>query len=213
MIWLAYLAAETFIDWRESKTKKEVNFGFAASFATSLIGLSTGSVLGQSIRAFITGTDINLTQVPFIIVIGSFISMMFIYRDRNKQQEVENTELNAINLKLKERRDKKYLSTITATIGNTQKVLPTTEILFFKSMDHYTHACTEEGEHIIDYSIKKLSEKLDPNKFIQIHRNCIVSLEQIESIENGSQWFVKTKSGEELRVSRNSRKKLKDSLS
>lgn len=212
MIWLAYAAVETFIEWRETRTKKDVNFGFAASFMTSFVGLSAGAVLGQAIRAYITGKTIDLSHVPFIVVIGSFISLMFIYRDRNKQQEVENAELSAINSKLKERREKKFLSTITATIGNTQKVLSTSDILFFKSMDHYTHACTEEGEHIIEYSIKKLAEELDPNKFVQIHRNCIVSLEQIESIENGNQWFIKTKSGEELKVSRNSRKKLRESL-
>ncbi|MCR9204743.1 MAG: LytTR family transcriptional regulator [Halobacteriovoraceae bacterium] len=206
MIWLSYAAIGKVVK------SKDMNFGFWLSFATSFVGLTAGSFIGEILKAIVLEKETSFTQTPFIILIGSFISLMFIYRDQNRVSELEKAELNEINERLKERQSKKYLKSITSSLGNSQKVLPVSDILFFKSMDHYTHACTKEGEHIIDYSIKKLSDELDPNHFIQIHRNCIVSLSQVSSIENGNHWFVKTKTGEELKVSRNSRKKLKESL-
>jgi hypothetical protein len=213
MIWLSYATAWRIINFREQHTGKDFCLGFWGSFAISFVGLTFGALLAEWQKAFFIGADYNLKSVPFIIVIGSFISLMFIYRDQNKQSEKEKNELNAINELLKSRQEKEFLTTLTANLGNTQKIISVDEVLYFKSMDHYTHACTREGEHIIDFSLKKLAQELDPSRFVQIHRNCIVALSEVASIENGNQWFVKTKSGEELKVSRNSRKRLKDCLS
>ena len=69
--------------------------GFAGSFATSITGLSVGAMTGQLLRAFFTGKEYQWSEIPFIIVIGSFISLMFIYRDHTKIQIIENAELNA----------------------------------------------------------------------------------------------------------------------
>ena len=182
------------------------------SFITSFLGLSLGTTLGQIFRAQVTNKNFNFTQMPLIILIGSFISLMFIYKNKSKTQEMENKELEQINQKIQEKRNKKFLTTIITSVGNIQKIIPISEITHFKSIDHYTYAYSTNGEYIVDCSLKNLIEQLDPTQFIQIHRNIIVSIEQIVSIENGDQWFLKTKNGEELKVSRNSRKKLKEAL-
>lgn len=212
MIWLSYWCAAKFRQlFGQSNTHSE-DYSFAQSFAISFTGLCLGSLLGQVIRSYFTEKEINYSYLPFLILIGSFVSLAFIYKEKNRQQEIENSELGEINKKLKERKEKTYVKSFSAKIGNGQKIIKTSKILFFKSIDHYTHACTDEGEYIIDTSIKGLSEVLNPSNFIQIHRHSIIAIDQIDSITNGNQWFIKTRNGEELKVSRGSRKKLKEVL-
>ena len=213
MIWLSYWSAARLAPLLGREVIASDDYSFAQNFGISFTGLCLGSLIGQVIRAYITSSDINYSYLPFIVLIGSFVSLAFIYKNKSQQQEIENVELGEINQKLKERKEKKYVTSFSAKVGNGQKLIKTSEVLFFKSIDHYTHACTEEGEYIIDSSIKALSDSLNPAEFIQVHRNSIISIDQIDSITNGHQWFIKTRSGEELKVSRGSRKKLKEVLS
>ncbi len=212
MIWLSYWCAARFYVFRGSNDYGSEDYSFIQNFGISFTGLCLGALLGQGIRSYITGHEVNYAYLPFLILIGSFVSLVFIYKDKNEKQELENLELSEINLRLKKRKEKTYESSFISKVGTGQKVIPVSDILFFKSIDHYTHACTDEGEYIIDVSIKGLTEVVNPNLFIQIHRNCIVSIEQIDSISNGSQWFIKTRVGEEFKVSRGSRKRLKEVL-
>jgi hypothetical protein len=212
MIWLSYWSAAKFFALRSTGKQCSDDYSFSLNFGISFFGLCLGALIGQAIRSYITGNAINYAYLPFLILIGSFVSLAFIYKDKNKRQELENIELGEINQKLKERKDKKYATSFTTKIGSGQKVIQVTDVLYFKSIDHYTHACTEDGEYIIDTSIKALSEELNPSLFIQVHRNCIVSIDQIDSITNGSQWFIKTRLGDEFKVSRGSRKRLKEVL-
>ena len=185
---------------------------FKRSFLISIVGVSTGAMIAQVLRAQIESREVLWHQLPNIILIGAFISLMFIYRGYHLSKKEENEELIKLNAILKSKSEKKYLLRVSANHGNQKKIIETKDIKYFISMDHYTHAVTSEGEYIVDLSIKKLNLELNPNQFVQIHRNSIVNLNDIKSIENGSQWIVKTKSGTDLSVSRNSRKRLKEAL-
>lgn len=103
-----------------------------------------------------------------------------------------------------------YISTVVSKSGSMTKLLKVSEILAFKSEDHYTFAITEKGEFIIENSLSFLEERLDSNLFVRCHRNNIVQIECIEKIGNTENSVLYLKNGIELPLSRESRKKLKE---
>ena len=212
MIWLTFLAIESWLDWREERGESPIPFGFKLRLLTSVIGLTIGAFLSEFAKAQILGQAVNFKNVPLVILIGIFISLMFIYQNLNREKEVENKTLEQLNQKLQKLKEQNYLQRITVSLGGTKKVLNVEDIVYFTSLDHYTHAYTQDNEYIVDLSLKKLTEELNPQQFLQIHRSTIVQLKYIDSIENGQQWFVRTSQGQRLSVSRKNRRLLKESL-
>ncbi len=104
---------------------------------------------------------------------------------------------------------KVYLNTVISKSGMSTRLLKITDIMAFKSEDHYTFALTDKGEFIIENSLSWLEEKLDPHLFVRCHRSNLVQTEYIEKIGNTDSSFIYLKNGAELPLSRESRKKLK----
>jgi two-component system LytT family response regulator len=103
-----------------------------------------------------------------------------------------------------------YLNTVISKSGIATRLLKVSEIMAFKSEDHYTFAITEKGEYIIENSLSWLEEKLDPNLFVRCHRSNLVQMEHVDKIGSTDNSLLYLKNGTELPLSRESRKKLKE---
>jgi DNA-binding LytR/AlgR family response regulator len=98
-----------------------------------------------------------------------------------------------------------YLRWVQASVGNTLRVVPTTDILFFRAEDKYTRVQTESFEALIRKPIKELVEELDPEEFWQIHRAILVRIDAVEAVSRdfrGRQVVQVRGRGEKLEVSR-----------
>jgi DNA-binding LytR/AlgR family response regulator len=99
-----------------------------------------------------------------------------------------------------------YLQWIKASVGQTVRLVPVDEVVYFQSDDKYTRVVLEDGELLIRKPIKELIEELDPARFWQIHRATIVNNRAIAGVVRGlrDQADLKLKSRPEvLTVSRN----------
>jgi DNA-binding LytR/AlgR family response regulator len=76
-----------------------------------------------------------------------------------------------------------HLRWIRASLGNTMRMVPIEDVLYFQSEDKYTKVVTAEHEALIRKTIKELFDELDPATFWQIHRSTIVSLRAIAKVE------------------------------
>ena len=62
--------------------------------------------------------------------------------------------------------------------------LQVTDIAYFYSENKITFAVTQKGqEHIIDLSLNKLMEQLDPEQFFRANRQIIISIASIDHAE------------------------------
>jgi DNA-binding LytR/AlgR family response regulator len=68
-----------------------------------------------------------------------------------------------------------YLQTVTASIGDVIRLIPVTDIMFFEASDKYIRVVTSSAEALIREPLKMLLTKIDPNKFVQIHRSTVVN--------------------------------------
>jgi len=73
---------------------------------------------------------------------------------------------------------------ICARIGGTLRLVPVDEIIYFRADQKYVSVHHLGGEDLIDETIKTLAEEFEP-EFVRIHRNALVALGFIESVEQG----------------------------
>lgn len=62
------------------------------------------------------------------------------------------------------------------------KLIAVDKVYYFKSDNKYTVVVTDDGETLINKTIKSLADGLDRDKFWRIHRSIIVNVEHIEKV-------------------------------
>ena len=77
---------------------------------------------------------------------------------------------------------REYLRWVQASVGANLRMIPTSDILFFRAEDKYTRVQTENYEALIRKPIKELIDELDPNEFWQIHRATVVRVDAIAQV-------------------------------
>ncbi len=57
------------------------------------------------------------------------------------------------------------------------------EILFVEGMQNYVNIVTRSGKHTTLLTLKSIEEKLDPSKFIRVHKSYLVAISAVDSLE------------------------------
>lgn len=82
---------------------------------------------------------------------------------------------------------REYRSRFLISLGDELIKLQVADIAYFLSIQSTTYAISGNGrKYIIDLSLEKLIEQLDPKRFFRSSRKSIISIEAIDKIE---QWF------------------------
>jgi DNA-binding LytR/AlgR family response regulator len=96
---------------------------------------------------------------------------------------------------------------VKASIGQTLRMIPVSEVLYLRAELKYVTVKTAEREYLVEESLQHLEEEFDP-AFVRVHRNCLVAREAIAGFERNSEesesgWAVVIRAtGEKLPVSR-----------
>ena len=77
---------------------------------------------------------------------------------------------------------REYMRWVQASVGANIRMIPTSDILFFRAEDKYTRVQTERFEALIRKPIKELIDELDPDEFWQIHRSTVVRVDAVEQV-------------------------------
>jgi DNA-binding LytR/AlgR family response regulator len=77
---------------------------------------------------------------------------------------------------------REYMRWVQASVGPSLRVIPTSDILFFRAEDKYVRVQTGKLEALIRKPIKELIDELDPEEFWQIHRAVVVRVDAIEQV-------------------------------
>ena len=96
--------------------------------------------------------------------------------------------MNALLAQLSERlgggviKPREYLRWVQASVGANIRMIPTSDILFFRAEDKYTRVQTKTFEALIRKPIKALIDEVDPDEFWQIHRATVVRVDAIAEV-------------------------------
>jgi two-component system, LytTR family, response regulator len=94
--------------------------------------------------------------------------------------------------------------------GNTASVVAVSDIEWIEAADYYVGLHAGGKRHLLRESIRALETKLDPKKFIRVHRSAIVNLDHVREIhrDGQSEGWVLLSTGVRVRLNRNGWRKL-----
>jgi two-component system, LytTR family, response regulator len=107
-----------------------------------------------------------------------------------------------------------YLERIAVEMRGKVRVVPVSQIEYITASGPYVELHTSERAFLIREAIHTLEERLDPSRFLRIHRSIIVRVDLIDTFHRGAggDYEVQLKSGARLRVSRSRREELERRL-
>lgn len=76
-----------------------------------------------------------------------------------------------------------HLRWITASVGNSIRLITVDEVIYFQSDQKYTRVVLADAEVLIKRTLKELLMELDPEQFWQTHRSTVVNALEIASVE------------------------------
>ncbi len=140
--------------------------------------------------------DINEQyQIPFIYLTSNadkltinrvkrtkpsgFIVKPFVDKDLQS-----NIEIALFSNKNTENTTKEKSKSFFVKDGGSLVKIDIENILFFQADDNYSRIFTTQKNYIISSTLKKVSERLDEEQFIRIHRSYIINKNYIDKIKN-----------------------------
>jgi two-component system LytT family response regulator len=109
-----------------------------------------------------------------------------------------------------------YPNRIASRVGERISFLPLDDVTHFIAQDKLTYAVVAARRHCIDQTIADLERRLDPAKFLRIHRSALVNVDWIHEVNS---WFagkvvltLKDAQHTQLTVARDRIRTLKDRL-
>ena len=108
------------------------------------------------------------------------------------------------------------LERIASRVGDRTTLVEVSRVTHFFSKDKLTFAVAQGRDHVIDYSLSQLEERLDARRFVRIHRATIVNTAFVQEldawIDGGVIVRLKDEKKTELSVARDRVRELKEKL-
>jgi len=109
-----------------------------------------------------------------------------------------------------------YPDRVASKVGERIEFVELQQVTHFFAADKLTFAATVAKNYAVDYTIQELEEKLDPGKFVRVHRATLVNVSHVQELHS---WFaggmmvrLKDPKQTELKVSRDRVRALKERL-
>jgi two-component system, LytTR family, response regulator len=86
--------------------------------------------------------------------------------------------------------------------GTTDAIVRVDEIEWIEAADYYVCLHVQEKRHLMRESIKDLEQRLDPRKFVRLHRSAIVNVEHVREVhrDGREEGWVRLSSGSRVRM-------------
>jgi two-component system LytT family response regulator len=109
-----------------------------------------------------------------------------------------------------------YPDRVASKVGERIEFVDLNQVTHFFASDKLTFAATVAKKYAVDYTIQELEQKLDPGKFVRVHRATLVNVAHVQELHA---WFaggmvlrLKDPKHTELKVSRDRVRVLKQRL-
>lgn len=141
------------------------------------------------------------------------------------KKQIEQREINQLSkrlVRLLEDRDTQtnktrtpnYLSRLMVKSASRVFFLKVDEINWIEAADYYVKLHVGQKSHLLRETMSDLEAKLDPGKFLRIHRSAIVNLDCVKEMHShfNGEYLVILHDGTELKLSRSRREQLQQLL-
>lgn len=103
-----------------------------------------------------------------------------------------------------------FLSRFTIRSGSRVVFINASDVDWIAADNYYIKLHVGGKSHLLRISMNELEEKLDPKKFLRIHRSTIINFDRVKELHQNpnGEYIVVLKTGTELKLSRSRRERL-----
>ena len=98
-----------------------------------------------------------------------------------------------------------YLQRFAFKDGDRSVVVKASEIIWIEAEDYYVLVHTKQGRHLVRASLASLEQRLDPRRFVRVHRTAIVNVEEVRAVQDSGRLVLTLSNGADVAVSRSRR--------
>ena len=99
----------------------------------------------------------------------------------------------------------KYLQRLALKEGDQSAVVKVADIVWIQAEDYYVLIHSKQGRHMVRASLASLEQRLDPARFLRVHRTAIVNVDEITTTHDRGPLVLTLSNGAEVPVSRSRR--------
>ena len=78
-----------------------------------------------------------------------------------------------------------HLQRLTVRLGNKQLILKAEDVLWFGAEEKLVFAAVEGDKHYVNFTLDELEKRLDPARFVRVHRGAIANLDRAVALRPG----------------------------
>jgi two-component system LytT family response regulator len=78
-----------------------------------------------------------------------------------------------------------WLDRFTVRLGTRQLIVKASDVLWFGAEDKLVFAATEATKHYVNFTLDELERRLDPTRFVRVHRSAIANLDRAAALRPG----------------------------
>jgi two-component system, LytTR family, response regulator len=105
-----------------------------------------------------------------------------------------------------------YLQRFAIRQGDRSVVVRAAEILWIEAEDYYVLIHAKQGRHMVRASLASLEQRLDPARFLRVHRTAIVNIDEIRAIHDRGRLVLTLSDGADVPVSRSRRAQVESAV-
>lgn len=111
-------------------------------------------------------------------------------------------------------RQERYLERLMIRSGGRVVFVRAEEIDWIEAQDYYVRVHAGKKRHLLRETLAALEEKLDPERFVRVHRSAIVNLDRVREMQPAfkGNWVLLLEDGTRLRIARQRRADLERRL-
>jgi two-component system LytT family response regulator len=134
--------------------------------------------------------------------------------ERARQRMGKNPAASADQLAAAAREPGHYAERIVVKDGTRVQIIPVAKLDYAEAQDDYVCLASQGKKYLKQQTISSLEASLDPNRFLRLHRSCLVNLERVARLEpyGKDTHIVILNDGNRLPVSRAGLARLKEFL-
>ena len=108
----------------------------------------------------------------------------------------------------------RFLDRIAVESKGKVRFVPVDDVDYIAASGPYAEIVVAGRKHVIRETMQTLENRLDPTRFMRVHRSAIVQLDRVDTLLRGAggDYEIQLKDGTRLRVSRSRRDELAERL-
>jgi two-component system LytT family response regulator len=105
-----------------------------------------------------------------------------------------------------------YLKRLAFKHNDRTIVLKTTEIVWIEAEDYYVRVHSKPGCHLVRASLASLEQRLDPQRFLRVHRGALVNIDEVRELQDAGALSIALSDGTIVPVSRSRKSSVESAL-